>query len=395
MSKCLVRLPMSEPVDTPKLDCWSVDAQGRVQKQQSVLSEMAHSKYAECVVIVPAEGISWHAATLPVGMKLRGDARLQAVLQNQLEESLLSDISQAHVALAADAKPGVASIAAVCDQHWLSAWLRALEAAKLKVSRVLPEVSPEMLEAEGFCVAHGHGTWVTAMRNGLPLTMALAPEAAMLLPPMTYRALAGAYKEAVQSFGAEHAELINEDVYVEMLLRSRWDLAQHQLSMTPLERLRRKGKAFFEELLHAREWRATRFGLYALSLTCVVGLNVSAFMHQRALEKKEALVVQVAQQTFPQLRVILDAPLQMQRELQNLHVAAGILAPQDFQPMLAAAGAALQSQGGRPTSMEYTGAALLLSGLPKDAVTTLEQRLKVGGYVAAQEGQAVRIQAAN
>lgn len=393
MGKWLVRLPAGEPTPQTLLECWRVEADGRTQSLHQSMADIQRSQPTQLLAVVPAAQLAWHAAVLPVGIRLRGDNRLQAVLQNQLEEGLLEDSSLAHVALAPDAVAGAPSLAAVCRQDWLSGWLKTLEAAQLKVARVLPEVPPEMLATEGVCTAFAHCTWVTQLHAGLPLTLPLSAETNGLVAATPFQALPAAYTEAARCLGADSVRLISEADYVQALLHSSWDLAQHQLSSTPLERWRRKAKAWAQELMLAPEWRAARVGMYALALVAVLGLNALVWEHQRALERKQALVVETVQRAFPQIRVVVDGPLQMQREMQNLRVAAGVLSPQDLQPLLSAAGTALDAGSSRPTTVEYTGSELLLSGLPVPDVAAVQAKLQGTGYSASAAGNTLRVQA--
>ena len=56
-------------------------------------------------VIVPAQALSWHRITLPAGLG-RSSARLQSALQGLLEEHLLEDPEDVHIAVAPGARAG-------------------------------------------------------------------------------------------------------------------------------------------------------------------------------------------------------------------------------------------------------------------------------------------------
>jgi general secretion pathway protein L len=79
----------------------------------------------ETVVLVPALALSWHRVTLPEG-RAKQPARWLPALQGVLEDRLLDDPAQLHMAL----QPGWAKLpqpwVAVCDRTWLSAHLQAL-----------------------------------------------------------------------------------------------------------------------------------------------------------------------------------------------------------------------------------------------------------------------------
>ena len=97
---------------------------------------------SELVVMVPALALSWHRAELPPGLH-KQKARLLAALQGLLEERLLDDPAQLHMALPRQWKKAPSAWVAVCDKAWLQAHLSALETEGLTVHRIVPEFSPD------------------------------------------------------------------------------------------------------------------------------------------------------------------------------------------------------------------------------------------------------------
>ncbi len=87
-------------------------------------------------------------------------------------------------------------------------------------------------------------------------------------------------------------------------------------------------------------WRPARIGLAALLLVQLVGLNLWAAQLRAQVRDKRAEMVAVLQTSFPQVTGILDAPLQMRREVQTLRAQAGIAGPADLEPLMDAAAAA-------------------------------------------------------
>lgn len=93
-------------------------------------------------------------------------------------------------------------------------------------------------------------------------------------------------------------------------------------------------------------------------------------------------------QTFPRIQAVVDAPVQMERELALLRQAAGSMAQRDLEPLMAAAGAALPAAR-LPGQIEYAGGELLLRGveLPPEELAAANQRLAADGYAArSQDG---------
>jgi general secretion pathway protein L len=94
-------------------------------------------------------------------------------------------------------------------------------------------------------------------------------------------------------------------------------------------------------LLRAPQWRAARLALVALVLVNLVGLNAWALREQAALQAKRQAVRAVLGSTFPKIPVVVDAPLQMAREVAVLQRASGVASGADMEAMLASLGAQL------------------------------------------------------
>ena len=116
----------------------SSDGQHIQRSGQAAASLLPGSgRASQITAVIPAARLSWHAVSLPPGLQLRSrrhQQRVRAVLDGLLEEKLLDDSSQLHLALDADAEAGQTSWVATCDKAWLQAHLQALEAAGHAVS---------------------------------------------------------------------------------------------------------------------------------------------------------------------------------------------------------------------------------------------------------------------
>ena len=87
--------------------------------------------------------------------------------------------------------------------------------------------------------------------------------------------------------------------------------------------LRKAGSAA-SAFLYAPQWRAARWGVGLLAAAHLVGLNAWAWQERDALAAKQAGVRNALTQTFPKVQVVVDAPVQMERELAVLRQAAGM-----------------------------------------------------------------------
>lgn len=106
---------------------------------------------ADTVVAVTAfTDVSWQRLVLPRAPS----ARLRQALGSLLEEQLLDDPEDLHLAVAPQAKAGEPTWIAVCDHTWLTGQLMALEKAKVRVTRVVPAVWPDAPETAYFHEVH-------------------------------------------------------------------------------------------------------------------------------------------------------------------------------------------------------------------------------------------------
>ncbi|GAA6120371.1 type II secretion system protein GspL [Acidovorax sp. FG27] len=360
----------------------------------------------ETVAVVPARLLSWHRVTLPQGTG--GQApRLRAVLEGLLEERLLDDTVLLHFALQPGARAGEPAWVAVCDRAWLRAALQTLEAAGRPVSRVVPEFAPGPTAsgaAEFFAVGTPEDPQLVATGHGadqavvmLPLTPASLDWLGATAAPADGAAPAALRAEPAVAALAERllgrpVELRTASQRALEAARGDWDLAQFDLASSGRTRALRKAGSAAGLLARAPQWRAARWAIGVLLVAQVVGLNVWAWQERRALAAKEAGVRGALTQTFPQVKAIVDAPVQMERELALLRQAAGSLAPGDLEPLMAATGAALPD-GQLPASLEYAGGELRLRGLDlgAPAIDTLNQRLMARGYLAREQNGLLQV----
>ena len=93
-------------------------------------------------------------------------------------------------------------------------------------------------------------------------------------------------------------------------------------------------------------------------------------------------MTRILQETFPQTTVVVDAPLQMAREVARLRQASGQLAPHDLESLLSALGQALPQGMSAPTQLVFQPGQLQVQGLTLTAVQqqSIEQTLQRQGY---------------
>lgn len=388
MRTLLLRLPTELPgaqavCGVARLDM--AQAGQRLQPSQTPLALLPQAgRDEEVVAMVPAAALSWHRVTLPAGLGRSGQ-RLLAALAGVLEERLLQEPAQLQFALAPGWRAGEPAWVAVCDKQWLHAQLQTLEQAGLAVQRIVPELVPP---AQGH-VWHALGDeddgwlWCRSADQGIsgwPLAAALQLPAQELAgaPVQTEPALAHWVGQRLQA----PVELVDTGSHWRQALESGWNLAQFDLA----SKLRARGwtrlRHALAPLLTQPQWRPARWGLLALLVVQLLGLNAWAWMTQRQWDAQQEGWRQVLQQSFPKVTVVVDAPLQMSREVARLRQGSGQLGARDLEAMLNALGTALPAGASGPASLNYEEGQLQWPALVLSATqqAAMEQALQGQGY---------------
>ena len=399
MSTLILHLPPSAPGPQTEIG-YTLTTDGHTAARHGSAAPAllpATGRAGEVVAVAPVRALSWQRVALPQGLALSNAARLRTVLEGLLEDRLLDDPAQLHFALAPGARPGESAWVAVCDRAWLRQCLQVLEAAGRPVGRIVPEFAPAAGEAPAY---YALGTPEEAQFLATGQELALVPLAAA--PVLLARSEA---TEDIQAdpavtalaerlFTGRRVALSTASERALRAARGAWDLAQLDLASSGRARALRKAGSGASAFLRAPQWRAARWGAGLLVAAHLAGLNAWAWQERQALAAKEAGVRGALTQTFPQVKVVVDAPVQMEREVARLRQAAGGLSARDLEPLMAAAGQALPA-GAQPTGIEYANGALRLRGLDlaADALATLRERLGAAGYQAQADGDSLLVRA--
>jgi general secretion pathway protein L len=408
MSKLIVSLPypsLAGNGNTSYPYVLSNDAQNRGKSGVASLSELP--KADATILVVPARALSWHQVDLPKVPK----ARLRAALDGLLEERLLDDTSAMALALSPEAQTGKAVASAwvaACDKAWLTSAVQAIDAAGCRITQVVPEFWPQN-EAQIVVSGTPEEAWITR-----------ADVQGVMTVPLRAGDTSGVLGALVANFSAETPILAEPAVvalaeqilphkialrqHSEGLLQSAtsmWELAQFEQSLNGdsqgVKSVIRQWQAFWQ----SPAWRPTRWGLAALLLANIVGLNVWAWQQKTSLNAKRTQINNLLTQSFPNVKVVVDAPQQMGRELIALRQSTGANTAQNFESMLSAfSGANLTSAGASitPTAIEYVANGVNLKGikLAGNDLTAAQAKLKTMGYTLTQTGEttSVKVQVA-
>lgn len=403
MSTLIVTLPLSTPeagteydfVVTP--DGKTVTRLGRVFA--SLLPPLSKAG-DEVVAVVPARALSWHRVELPKGVLDKGpfhragqQGRLRAVLEGLLEEQLLDDVAAVHFALAPDARTAQSAWVAACDRAWLRASMQALEAARHPVSRIVPEFAPHTGTGDQTPVAFvtqglGSAQIVVPGAQGVGVLPLSAASVSLLAWPQANPVVAepAVATQAEQLFKRQ-VDLLPEAQRWLRPAQSAWNLAQFDLASTGRARHLKKLSQAWASFARAPQWRAARWASWMLIASQVVGLNAWAWKERAALESKRAAIRGTLLQTFPDVKVVLDAPLQMERELAVLQQATGAVSDRDLEAILGALSKAAPA-GQTLSAIDFAAGEARFKGLQfkGSEVDGMLAQLKASGYQARLDG---------
>ena len=343
----------------------------------------------EVVAVVPHSRLAWLRVQLPPASH---GPRLQSVLHGLLEDRLLDDPHQLHIVLdpasEAIARIGGETLVAVCDKQWLREAIAPLQAAGLTVQRIVPELSPSETPVLQVMGEPDHSQSLLCHAHGVTL-----------LPPNTaqWRAFAELGQDDLQ-IQAEPAMVarVQSTLQRQPMLQSAaqrwvkssqsaWDLAQGEWAQGRAQRAQRLVLSAWQTLRHAPTWKPVRWGVLALVALQVLGLNALAWRESSALNAQQASLQNILQTTFPSVTLVIDAPLQMQREVDALQQKSGAASSTDLEPLLAALARVLPA-GQTPQQIHFANHALRVQGVTLDDNVAGMARLKTQDLGLRQDG---------
>lgn len=355
---------------------------------------------AETVALVPASAMSWHRVELPAGLH-KQPARWLAALQGVLEDRLLDEPSQLHLALQPDWHNAARPWVAVCNRTWLSAHLQVLEQAGVQVHRIVPELAPPSDTAPTRITALGEADnawlWVSHAERGVwgQAFNGKTPHLAALGLTDAERALAVVQAEpgVVQALTDRldlPARLITPGQLGLDAIGSDWDLAQFELRANTQTRRLKQLQRGLDNVWRSPAWRPFRWGLLLLVATQLAGLNVWAWKTRADWQAQQQGWGQILRDSFPQTQVVVDAPLQMAQQVERLRQSSGQLSAGDLEALLAALGQALPADLTAPRQWTYQTGQLRVEDFKLSASQqqNLQQSLSPLGYQWRADGNA-------
>jgi len=355
---------------------------------------------SETIAVIPPENLSWHQVDLPKGVGT-GSPRLRPVLQSLLEDRLLDDPEDLHLAMEPGARAGSPAWVGVCDKAWLRQHLQVLEKAGRTVTRIVPEFAPHTdplrlqflgEPAQAQMVISGQGVAGGVLRLPVTTTMlALAlgreglPEQAEVLAEPAVAAL-------TEQLLQQKAGLQQRAQRIVLAAQTPWDLAQFDLASTGRTRTLKRVSATARDFLTAPRWRAARWGTVLIIAANLIGLNAWAWKEQASWQAKRSAIQSTLTQTFPGVKVVVDAPLQMAREVAVLRRATGAPSSRDLETMLGALGSAMPA-GRSVSAIEFAAGEVRLKvpNLGAGELAGVSAKLVPMGYNVRAEGDGLLI----
>jgi general secretion pathway protein L len=293
---------------------------------------------AVAVAVVAPGDVAFQKITVPKAPA----ARMRLALSGVLEDALLEDESDVHLALAPEARAGNPAWVAAINRPWLKAQLDALDAAGLPLERVVPAWWPE--EAPAGYVFRQNGELHLAWRDAqgaicVPLASPMARALVAALPEDVGTGVRWSASPdaagAASEFAGVPVAAVTEGEHALLAARSGWNLRQFDLAQ------QRRGVKLVRDaatrFAFDPAWRMTRIGVAALLGLQLVGLNVRAWQEQHAITAKKQGLVATMKATFPNVKTVYDAPAQAQQEIDTLRAAAGHPGDGDLETLLQAA----------------------------------------------------------
>lgn len=375
-------------------DGQAIDSEGQAPL---ALLPAAGRANGDLVAVVPVQRLSWHAIELPKGTSL-GSPRLRAVIDGLLEDRLLDETPQLHFAVAPGARAGTPVWVAACDKAWLRDTLKTLDLTQRPLVRVVPEFWPG--RSEGVLHAVGEpeeGLLIGASAAGLralPLNsagVALA-QSVGALDDTTALVAEPAVASLAEQLLQRQASLSTPAQRALQAAQSPWDLLQFDLASSGRSRALKRLHESWQAWLRAPQWRAVRWGAAALVAVNLAGINVMAWKERTVLAHKRDEVRSVLMQAFPGTQVVVDAPIQMEREVAALRQATGATSVGDLETILGALSTVLPD-GRAVAAMEYAAGELRLRGLElgQADLASLSGQLQGRGFSVRADGASVVI----
>lgn len=382
-----LRLTIPTEWDASQDSCeWVIlDRQGNVLRRGKDLL-IALPQCDETEIVVPAAMVGFISAQLPPG----SHTKVLNALPFLVEAGLISTPEETHAVLAAQSDAQI--IVAVIQKAWVKRVLDRLARAEIFPTRMFPEtVLPDLPKNGWGLVCRGQDSFVrTSVSQGFPLDADITSEVAPFLLAMAMTQTEESKRPASITVYGEFPKHATEwakqlGVAIQHASQQEWFVSNSKPIFNLLQGEFQPSGGISRRL--------TAFKPVAMTLAVLLLMQISFSMFDYAINVREngkldqAMVTQF-KATFPNATTVVDAPLQMQRNLDDLKHGAGQSNNNDFMPLLAATTTSLGAiPVERLKGMDYQNGKLTLNILMPDMeqAQAMRQRLITSGLSASIE----------
>jgi general secretion pathway protein L len=387
MSLLRIHLPSSWPdiePDSPLPWC-SLGVRGEpLAAGHATLANLPRTE--ACELVIPAEAALLTRASLPRGSK----QKMRQLLAYAIEDRLVTEPDVVHVAAGPTLADGQTALVVV-DKAWMARVLARFNEAGLRPRSVWPETLLPKLPADGWVMVwDGRGGF---LRSGEYAGMSLdggsstQPPAALVLSVAEARTAATLPQHLLLRLHEDtpppDVEAWSHVLGVTVEVGIGWKPLQHPDVIHGGINLLQG--AFVPAGMARGWWPGMRLPLILAGLIVLLQIGATTTEWWRLSREKhqlQAAMEKSFREAFPDARVIVDAPLQMQRNLAELRGAAGQMSPSDFLPLLSRVAAALDADSrGSLRAIHYEASQLSLDVPVADqaAADQLVKRLTAAG----------------
>lgn len=346
-----------------------------------------------CSIVLPAGRVTLSSVRPPA----RNRKKFMQALSNAVEDRIMADPESVHVAAGPLLENGEMPVAIVA-REWLQGLLETLRRSGFK---------PLQAEVETLLAPHQENTWTLVwrgrggfLRQGEHAGLALDGGGRDAPPPALLLALAESASRPASirlyTDGAEAPDMEQWSACLGLPVKAmgEWGRGAPGQGINLLQ-------GGFAPASASRDW-LPRLKMPLVLGATLLGLHIAFSIADLAMLRHEKNTLAAAMEqgfraAFPEARVIVDAPLQMRRNLAGLRHAAGLPDRGDFLPLLGGV-APLLGKDARLQRLDYRDGGLKLDlllpnpGAAEDLRTRLQgmpdARLHSGGQTPAGiEGQ--------
>lgn len=365
---------------------WAIlDRQGKVLRRgKDLLTTLPQCDETE--IVVPASMVGFISAQLPPG----SHSKVLNALPFLVEAGLISSPEDTHAVLAAQSDVQIA--VAVIQKAWVKRLLDRLARAEIFPIRMFPETLLPELPHDGWAmVCRGHDSFIrTSAGQGFPLDVDSSSEATPFVLAMAVQQTEASKRPKVINLYGEVPKHATDwakqlDTSITRASQQEWFVCNTKPIVNLLQGEFQPSGGISRRLVAFKPVAITLAGLLIMQISFSMFDYAIKMRENRKLDQE---MVTQFKATFPNATTIVDAPLQMQRNLDDLKHSAGQSGNADFMPLLATVTTSIGAiSAERLKGMDYQNGKLVLNLLLPDMeqAQAMRQRLSTSGLSAAIE----------